>query len=158
MSMSAAHRYEVVEASREHVVPIAMRLRQSDINEIWAASALLPVPGMLASLEGSTVARTWLIDGIPVAMGGIKPWPDDPNRGLIWFLASTEIMRHKWRFIVESRAEFIERRQAFAYLHNWVDERDRQAVRWLKWLGFHVEPPAPHGVFGKRFHYFWREN
>jgi hypothetical protein len=131
-------------------------MRQSDINEIWAANAMLPTQAIVESLKGSAVARTWLIHGLPAAMGGIKPWPTE-DQGLIWFLATNEIMRHKFKFIVESRKEFIERRSGFPYLHNWIDVRDKQAIRWLGWLGFHVEQPKPYGVFGKPFHYFWME-
>lgn len=154
--MQTVPQYEVVDATTDHVVPLAFHLRQSDINEIWAASALLPVQGILESIKGSTVARTWLINGLPVAMGGIKPWPS-AEQGLIWFLATNEILRHKFKFIIESRREFIEKRSNFSMVHNWVDDRDKQAIRWLRWLGFHMEEPRPHGVFGKPFRYFWKE-
>jgi hypothetical protein len=46
-------------------------------------------------------------------------------------------------------------RAAYPQLENHVDARNRRALRWLGWLGFTIEAPAPWGVEGRPFHRFW---
>ena len=42
-------------------------------------------------------------------------------------------------------------------LTNHVDVRNALAIRWLRWLGFTLDPAAPAGPFGFMFHHFWME-
>ena len=45
-------------------------------------------------------------------------------------------------------------RQEFPYMFNYVDVRHKEAIRWLKWLGFTLNEPTPYGPFGLPFHKF----
>jgi hypothetical protein len=36
-------------------------------------------------------------------------------------------------------------RRVYGPLENWVDARNRLAIRWLRWCGFEIEAPAPYG-------------
>ena len=40
-------------------------------------------------------------------------------------------------------------------LLNFVDNRNIKAQNWLRWLGFTLEEPEPHGVAGLPFRRFW---
>lgn len=42
----------------------------------------------------------------------------------------------------------------FALLTNYVDARNAVSIRWLRWLGFEIEPAAPFGIHGLPFHRF----
>jgi len=48
------------------------------------------------------------------------------------------------------------RRQSekFSLLYNYVDARNVKSIKWLRWLGFQLDEPAPYGVRGLPFHRF----
>ena len=39
-------------------------------------------------------------------------------------------------------------------LYNYVDARNTQAIRWLRWLGFTIMDTEPYGLCGLPFHRF----
>lgn len=122
----------------------------ADREELWAVAAVTPDDAMRIGLRDSDYARTGLFDGVPVAMGGI-------NRGIAW-LVTTDLIENNVRlFLRESRREIEQAMTGYERLSNYVDARNRKAIRWLRWLGFTIDDPAPYGVFGLLFHYFWRQ-
>ena len=42
-------------------------------------------------------------------------------------------------------------------LHNWVFAANHDSVAWLRFLGFTVHTPEPHGPYAQLFRYFCRE-
>jgi hypothetical protein len=57
------------------------------------------------------------------------------------------VLRYSQRYLALARAPF-------ARLSNYVDARNHISRRWLAWLGFTLEPPAPYGVARLPFHKF----
>jgi hypothetical protein len=147
--------YEVIDAKPEHVDAIARNVRQADIDEVWSAGAITITDGLKLSLENAAVARTWLIDGVPAALGGITKISD--GYGIIWLITTDLVERHQRRFLVEARHELARVKDYYRVLFNWVDVRNARAIKWLQRMGFSMSEPRPHGVFRKPFHYFeWR--
>ena len=98
--------------------------------------------------------RTLLADGIPLCMFGITPITSAV--GLPWMVGTLDLESHR-RFVLESSRPILEAfLDHWPYLVNWVDARNRKAVRWLAWLGFTVHPAKPHGMQGLPFHMFER--
>lgn len=148
------HAFQVVPAAPEHIGPIAANLRQADRNELWAVAALLPDDALRLSLAAPGVARTWLIDGEPAAMGGISDGPER-GHGVVWLLGTDAIDRHARAFLIESRRQFEAARSAYDFVFNWVDARNVRSLRWLRWLGFEICAPQPYGILCMPFSYFF---
>lgn len=142
---------EVVNSEPWHIEPIAARIRQSDLNEVWAVGLVLARPALELSLRTSEVKRTWMVDGKPEAMAGITRQGDN---GLVWLLATDVAEVYPHQFLRASRRELNAVRDNYDRIHNFVDARNVKSIRWIKWLGFDVTPAMPFGRLGKPFHYF----
>ena len=58
-------------------------------------------------------------------------------------------------FVRMSKACLDRQLEIFPHVVNFVDARDRLPVRWLKWLGFELDPePVANGPFGTPFYRF----
>jgi hypothetical protein len=148
-------RYEVVDAKPEHIEPIAERIRQADIDELWAAAAMLPRDALRFSLAGTTISGTWLVDEEPAAIGGIADYQG--GSGVVWLITTDLVEKHTRGFLEESRRAFARVKPHYDCLFNYVDQRNRRAIRWLQWLGFKMSDPVIYGVFRRPFLPFsWR--
>ena len=68
-----------------------------------------------------------------------------------WMLSSPVLRRHA-RFFARGSKIVVERwRWEHPVLLNHVDARHKVAVNWIKWLGFKLHDPEPHGPFGIPF-------
>lgn len=147
---------EIRTASPADIEALAPNLRPDDVAEIRAASGLAPDVALRRSFALST--HVWAArhdaDGV-VALWGVGPLSLSAGRGCPWLLASPVFDRFGRQIVGLSRPLLARMQAAYPRLENHVDARNRRAVRWLGWLGFVVEPPAPWGVEGLPFHRFW---
>lgn len=93
-------------------------------------------------------AQTIFFNDEPAAMWGISRMED---HNVVWAVFTKAIERHPIAFLRESR------RLAEGFdcdVENYVDARNTAAVKWFKWLGFHVSEPVPYGANGELFHRF----
>jgi len=58
------------------------------------------------------------------------------------------------RFLRESLEQVRIWAREWPIMENHVWEQNRLAVRWLRWLGFTIEPAEPWGMTGELFHRF----
>jgi len=147
-------RYAVIDAAPEHIPAIAAGCRQADIDEVWNAAALTVTDALRISLKTAALARTWLIDGVPAAIGGVSKV--GVGQGVIWLITTDLLDHHQRAFLAESRRELEQVREGYDLLYNFVDARNTRAIRWLQWLNFEMGPEIPYGVFRKPFRYFER--
>ena len=143
-------------ATHDDVEALAPNLRPADIDEIRAASGLAPGSALRRSFALST--HVWAAreeQAAMIALWGVGPLSLSAGIGCPWLLASAAIDRRARQIVSLSRPMLAVMRAAYPYLQNHVDARNRRAVRWLGWLGFVIEPPAPWGVEGRPFHRFW---
>ncbi len=143
-------------ATAKDVDCLGPRLRTADVEEIRAASGLLPAVALRRSYDFST--HVWAVrelDGRPIALWGVGPLSLVEGRGCPWLLAA-DAFESLGRDIARlSRPLLADMRDHYPRLENQVDARRTQAVRWLSWLGFTIDPAAPRGVDGRMFHRFW---
>lgn len=155
MVHSMAHiDYAMVPAEAEHIDDLlAWGIRQADIDECWAASRMTPEEAMR---EGMKVSSAWtgLLYGIPVCMFGVTPVSLLSGTGAPWMIGTNYINRHPKAFLVGSKVVIRGMLAQFEHLFNFVDARNKQAVKWLKWLGFTIYDPVPYGPFNRLFHPF----
>lgn len=148
--------YDVVPATEELAVEVALNMRQSDRDEVWASHRLAPVDAVLYAIMGSRDPNVGTVDGEPVIIFGDTPDSPIGRSTSPWMLATDEIVKHGSVFVPASRAFIHELLDdvGFTYLHNYVDARNTVSIRWLKRLGFTVYPAAPFGPDGLPFHFF----
>lgn len=144
--------YDIVPATAEHIDAIAETIRQADCDECWAGGAMTARDALKLSLAGADLALTWSVDGVPAAIGGITGRRESAT---IWLLTTDLVDVHRRQFLADSRMAFDAAKRDYDLLFNFVDVRNRRAIRWLKWLGFTIEAPQPYGPFGNLFHFFW---
>lgn len=144
--------YEIIPADPSHIEAIANNVRQADCDECWSAGLVTVRTALEISLEHATLARTWLVDGVPAAMGGITGMRDGAT---IWLITTELVETHRRAFVVHALAAFQKERAGFDLLYNFVDARNRRAIQWLRWMGFTLDDAKPYGPMGQPFHFFW---
>lgn len=149
-------RCELVRVKPAHIHQVAARMRRVDRDELWAASHSLP--GEALERAQRTAIRSWtgMVNGQPVCMMGVSPLSILYGEGSPWLLCTDAIAKVERPFLRLSRPVVDAMLEVCPSLVNWVDARNLRAIAWLRWLGFTVEDPAPHGVEGLPFHRFSR--
>lgn len=147
-------RAEIVPASATHVAVIADGARQADRDELWASSFSTVAEVLYRGLQASTHSWTVLYDDLPVAMAGVVPWSMLGGKGVPWMVATVDIERHPKPFAKLSKTYVAEMLRQYSHLINFVDDRNTMAIRYLKWLGFAMYDPEPHGVLKLPFRRF----
>ena len=145
---------KLVAANEAHIAFIAPRMRQADADEIWAAAHLKPQRALEWSMLASREPMTGAADGRPVCMFGISTTTPFDRIGHPWLLSTDEIENHAYVLLTGSRRYLTIERERYAGLENYVDARNTKALRWVRWLGFAIDPPASYGVDGLPFHRF----
>jgi hypothetical protein len=134
---------------------VASCARLADVEEIKACCGLDIEQALHECANGSL--RAWVIeqDGKPLAavgdtMAGI-------GVGVPWMVTTTHIEQHPRAFLRASREVMADMQKRHLLLVNFVDARNADAIRWLSWLGAHIEQPAPYGVAGLPFRKFTKK-
>jgi len=149
--------YEIIRATKEHALMLAGEMREADVDELWAGLRLKPLNAVLHSLEVTRNPRAGLADGKVMVMFGVAQHTHLTLTGYPWLLSSRGIHKHAKQFLKQTRFFLEEMKEEFDLLENFVDARNTQAIRWMKWMGFQIEDPVPWGVDQLPFHRFTME-
>jgi len=145
----------VTDATYEHVDELAPRLRQADLDEVWASHHLSGYHALKLSLGMSDPAFSIIHNDKVIAIFGAAPFTD--GGASPWLLGSDEI-RDIWLPFVRHSRYFVQLMlDRYGYLENYVDARNVLSIAWLKFCGFKFEPAATYGVERLPFHRFWME-
>lgn len=124
--------------------------RMADRLEFESIRGLTVEQELRYSVERSANPRAYVVNGRVVAMfGDIKL---DEQTGVPWLISTTEIDKHHRSFLIECDREVAAMRQRHKVLINYTDARYTKALRWLRWLGFHMHDAVPYGINGELFH------
>ena len=92
---------------------------------------------------------------VPAVMGGI--WEVKEGIGCAWLLSTPEVKKHRHCLLRELRREIEKSKEKFFLIYNFIYEKNFEAKRWLKWLGFRFDNPHPKGIeVPKGFEFFYR--
>lgn len=130
------------------------RLRPSDVREILACSGRDPDVALELSFLSSSFCWAAEKHGQVVAIFGVAGACVMSENGSPWMLGSEELDRCGIEIVRVSRYYVTLMKSHFPHLENYVDARQKKSIRWLRWLGFKIEPAKPHGVSGLPFHRF----
>lgn len=143
-------------ATMADVIDLTARMRQQDRAEARAAFGRDAKYALRASYLSSAYRRVGVVFGRVICMWGVGATEQD-DVGQIWCAGSPELTLYKLRFAREAQRELEAMLTQYRRLQNWVWEWNKDAVKFLKWLGFTVERPSPRGRRGEHFRYFFKE-
>lgn len=147
--------YTTIPATQEHGRYLSTRLRQADIDEMWAGHRLKPRIGIMVSIAVSRdTSYTGCVDGVPICIFGVAKPSLLVDAGRPWLVGSDEIEKHAMKFLRENRKVLRRMKEEFPFMFNYVDARHENAIVWLDWLGFTIEDEVPYGPGQVPFHRF----
>lgn len=138
------------QTTAQHLCHVAANLRESDVTELRLWNGSTPAAAVLSSVSCSQVINTVMVGDVPAGLCGV-------NRGRVWLFgtnlltASQREVRSSVRF---SREWVRLQARRFGQLFNYVWSGNAISLRWLRWLGFTIEPSRPMGLAGASFHPF----
>lgn len=144
----------VVPATFDHALQVAENMREGDRMEVWASSKSSPWEATTQSLRASTVAWAGLYDGRAVCVFGVAPLNLVAGIGSPWLLGTDELATRKAAFLRRCRPYVGRMLRVYPTLVNHVDDRNEASKEWLRWLGFTLGEPEPHGPFKMPFRPF----
>jgi hypothetical protein len=134
---------------------IATDLRLGDREEIDATTDMSPEDALVGSAAGSDMA--WIISnqGRPMTVFGCAP--SAPGSGQVWMMGTPEMDAVSLRLGRVSLRCLHLMHAKHACLWNYIDARNEQSMRWLRWTGFQLLEAHPQfGRQGRLFFTFAR--
>lgn len=129
-------------------------MREEDKQECWHLGRVEPLDALQRGYEASSYCRTILLDGKVVAIFGVCP--GEGELGIPWMLASDLLKKIRKSFLREC-FEFVEEMsKGYTILHNVVWCKNKEHIRWLRWLGFTFRDEIPLGPDGELFYPFYK--
>lgn len=143
-------------AGMGHVEDLMGRIRQADHDEIWAVAHVDADSALRRSFRASDMCWAFKADGRVFAIGGVAPSTAAFSIGIPWLMASDDIVQNGIYFVRHSRECVEKMHERYIHLMNWVDVRNEESIKWLRWCGFNIEEPKPYGEDKRLFHRFWK--
>lgn len=136
---------------------LSQTLRPCDAEELRAGGSTDLFATLKESCRVSDESYVFCEGEEPIAVFGIA---SQGAVGIPWLLGSTLLDVLPRIVLTESRAIVHNMMKKHDRLENLVYVKNLKSRRWLKWLGFSEEEPAPHGPHGELFcRFYWeREN
>lgn len=138
----------------EDVPLLAGNLRRADQGEMAAYGFRDPTIAIQRSVDGSMLCWTGLVNGDLAAILGVGPISLLRGIGSPWMMG-TPLLDRNIREMIRRTPEYLGRMETmFPKLVNWVYAGNTSSKRWLRSVGFKLEPPQPLGPKGQLFHRF----
>ena len=137
--------YTVEATTQEHIEELAVTMREEDKQEVWAMSHSSPLESLNNSVEISAEPLTGLVDGKVICIFGVVEPSILSTTGIPWLLGSDLVADHSKIFLKMNKVFIDTIKQRYSLLTNYVDNRNKVSMAWLRWLGFKLHKPAPYG-------------
>lgn len=121
-------------AIEEDVIHVAANLREADRRELATTGGDV-AKAFCHSTECFAVFSTAKVN--PVGLVGVVPDDADPDRGIVWFVATDQLRGSQISLLRESRRwlDYLSRHYANG-LYNYADSRNDAHIRWCQLTGF----------------------
>lgn len=137
-----------------HIDELIADIRPLDRQEVEAGSGDLRTTLTLALKLTDHPVTCRCKDGTLVCIFGAAPLTLTSDTASIWLLGTTAMSRHPREVLEATRSFIVLLSERYSLLVNYVDARNRPSIRWLRSVGFNIEPARPFGVAGQPFHRF----
>lgn len=147
----------ILPATQEGLDLLKGRFRQGDVEEVFAMSGRGIDEAAQEGLRTSELCWIGYWDEDPIAIFGCRRHSLLSDEGTPWLLGTERIREQgiKQAFLAANAPYIKAMLQHFDFLENFVDARNTVSIKWLKRLGFTIEPAMPMGYLKMPFHRFW---
>lgn len=132
-------------------------MRKADLAELHAFDHFDARGVVERCVRHSAMCWSALGDGELLCIFGVSPLRPHlllEHVGVPWLLGTDAMFRHR-RALIGQPASYIARMlDAYPRLVNFVHAENHQSIRWLRRIGFVLDPAAPFGPNGAPFHRF----
>lgn len=146
------------EATQEHAIHMAPRMRFADCREVWRSSHFTPLDALTQSLKHQGEKWAAVVDGRPIGLFGIAQASPVSEVGVPWCLTTLEADEYPLAWARRSYLDVQRWKERYSLQLNYVDMENERSIKWLKWLGYTLGDPRPHGKEGTLFYPFYMEN
>lgn len=143
---AAANAYDIVELEER------MRARDRDEVEASNGDVWKALEDSLRMSDDPVTLRD--LQGNLVAIFGVAPCTLLSDTAAPWLLGTNLMQAYPKEVLRDARRYIAFARERYPRLVNYVDARNGPSIRWLRRIGFKIDPPAPFGVAGLPFHRF----
>lgn len=119
---------------------LSLPLRQADQDELRAAYGMPPEVVLKESLKLSELTWVIMYEDHIIGIFGVTRHISYPDVGIPWLLATDELTKIQYTFAKVSKDVVDAFAAGHPILTNIVDSRHKEAINWLKWLGFTIDP------------------
>lgn len=119
---------------------LAEQMRDCDRREVLASGAKSVEQAVIQSVQMSLQSYAFWCDGHLICIAGVSSKSLLCGVGVPWALGTDlmdqmprQVLHYSPRMLAVMMCEFSE-------LVNWVHAENKRSIRWLKWLGFTVQP------------------
>ena len=153
---------------KDHVKPfepyyvdiLARNICQVDKDEVYACSGYSPKSAILHSILTSNELVCYFSKDNLLGIGGIAPEPN--GNGIPWFLRTEYFhfwkKRNRRNFLKSSKSWIEHMGEMYPSMHNYVDQRNKESILWLKHLGFTFTKKIKYGFLKIPFIKFEKYN
>jgi len=143
----------VTDSVYSDIIKISHCLRADDIAEIKAIG-MTPIECLEMSYQDSIYKYTCRVKDRVVCMFGLNADSLMGEKAKIWLLATDDLKIIQRRFARHSKDFLKEALESYPVLYNYIDVRNTESIKWLKWLGANFISTGKYGINGEEFHYF----
>ena len=149
---------KIVDAQERDAIDLAPRLRAIDNLEVECVGST-PEASLLTSFTlPNTVVLSGIADKEVIFMCGVSDYPDNPEMGVIWMLASPNIRTHRKGVLKLSKPTIDKLSKPYKAVYNLVHKDNKTSIRWLEWCGFTVDKTVTYEQGGEDFYLLIKES
>jgi RimJ/RimL family protein N-acetyltransferase len=125
--------------SFDRIVSCAADIYAADRDELRAAGVEDATMMLLEAVPECLWAQEARWNGAPIAIFGVRPLPPG-EVGIPWMLTTVHMQDAERAAVARAAVRAVRRMRAdFPSLMNMVHAHNERALRFVEWLGFHVE-------------------
>lgn len=151
------HKVELVKPTVEMMESIAADMRSADAAEVMASHGHTPTQAIMEGWKLSQYSVVVMVNSEPCVIMGLVNWDLLSGSGVPWLLGTERALKYSREFFRLSPPVIDEMLTVCPRLFNYVHAENKISIKWLKWIGFTIDEPMPHGINGELFHRFHLE-
>ncbi len=127
--------YYIRPSKKTDCYELSLKLRKGDVQEVFSSSGSNPIQALMnAYIASHKHCYSVILDQEVVGMFGVNKINN--TIGIPWLMGSDYLTKYSKEFHELSIMYISTFMDEFELLYNYVDQRNQNAIKWLKSLGF----------------------